>query len=312
MSLFKKAVRSRRKLRAAFDGPAGSGKTFTALRLAFSLVQAGMAKSVAVIDTENESASLYAGEAPDGVPWDFASMNLKQFGPDQFSYALNTAVNEGFDCVVIDSLSHAWIGEGGALDLVDSKGGNKFTAWKDITPLQRKMVDTIIRCNAHVLATMRSKTEYILEEQVNAHGKTVQVPVKKGMAPIQRDGLEYEFDLYGSIDQGSQLRITKSRCSLMHGQTAIKPGPQFWKPLLDWLQSAEPTPVVKEGQKAVELAEQIGRARNAEELDLIKQAAKDAIAHNDITDAEATELRALWNLRLAAVNSGTPTPLITQ
>lgn len=249
-SMFKKAVRERRKLRAALDGPPGSGKTYSALRLAFSMVRAGMATRVALIDTENESASLYAGEAPDGLPWEFDTLNLKTFGPDNFTAAIGAADREGYDCIVIDSLSHAWIGKGGALDLVDQKQGNKFTAWKDITPMQRKMVDAMIQSPAHIIATMRSKVEWVMEEEVNRQGKKVQVPRKVGMAPQQREGLEYEFDIYGSCDDSHQIKITKTRCSLLDNATTIKPGPDFWQPLFDWLKSGAPAPVRVEAPAA--------------------------------------------------------------
>lgn len=238
MAGFVKAVRSQRKFRAAFDGPAGAGKTYTALRLAFSLIRAGMAKRLAVIDTENNSASLYAGENPDGDQWLFDTMPLTKFGPDNFTNGLNLAVKEGYDVVLIDSLSHAWIGAGGALDLVDQKGGNKFTAWKDITPMQRRMMDTMIQSPAHVLVTMRSKTEYVLEEDAN--GK--KVPKKIGMAPQQRDGMEFEFDVYSSIDATGQLKVTKTRCSALHNATTMHAGPAFWQPAFDWLNSAATAP----------------------------------------------------------------------
>lgn len=235
---FTKAVRSRRKLKVALDGVSGAGKSFSALRLAYSLVQAGMGTRVAVIDTENESSSLYAGESPDGITWDFESMNLKQFGPDVYTGAIALAFKSGFDILVIDSLSHAWNAEGGALDLVDKKGGNKFAGWKDVTPLHRRMVDAIINAPGHVIATMRSKTEYVMEQ--NERGQAV--PRKVGMAPVQRDGMEYEFDVYGSIDATTQMiRITKSRCPALNGATGIKPGPIFWQPLFDWLNSAAPS-----------------------------------------------------------------------
>jgi hypothetical protein len=321
MAGFQKAVRSRRKLRAAFDGPAGSGKTFTALRLAFALVDAGLAKRVAMIDTENDSASLYAGESPDGRPWEFDTLNLKKFGPDEYTAAVNLGVRSGFDALVIDSLSHAWIGEGGALDLVDSKGGNKFTAWKDITPMQRRMVDTLIRCDAHVVATMRSKTEYVLEEQVNNAGKTVQVPVKKGMAPIQRDGLEYEFDLYGSLDATNQLRITKSRCSVVHGQTTVKPGPAFWAPLFDWLKSGAPSPPRAEPEPepakeppewspegkpagwtyAGHLEGQIARVETLDALTPLADTLKTAVTQKYVKPAEADKLRKVFGERRDAL-----------
>lgn len=309
MAGFTKAVRSQRKLRAAFDGPAGAGKTFTALRLAFSLVEAGLGKRVAVIDTENNSASLYAGEAPDGTPWEFDTMPLKQYGPDQFTFGLQTAVKEGYDVVVVDSLSHAWIGEGGALDMVDQKGGNKFAAWKDITPLQRRMVDSIIRSPAHVIATMRSKTEYVLEEETNAAGKVVKVPRKIGMAPVQRDGLEFEFDVYGSLDTSHQLKITKTRCAVLDNATAIKPGPAFWSPLFDWLKSAtasavvvpdEPaqflpppppaTPAKSEAELVAEFAADLDAAKTTGEADAVAKRVKAASAAGKISEATYKQL----------------------
>lgn len=288
MSVFTKAVRSRRKLRAAFDGPPGSGKTYTALRLAFSLVAADMAKRVAIIDTENESASLYAGEAPDGMLWEFDTLNLKKFGPDDFTHAINTAAKEGYDAIVVDSLSHAWVGEGGALDLVDSKGGNKFTAWKDVTPMHRRMVDTLTRSPAHIITTMRSKVEYVIEEDQNGR----KVPVKKGMAPIQRDGMEYEMDLFGSCDWSHQIRISKTRCSMMDGATTVKAGPAFWAPLFDWLKAAfVPGPRVSELEAAIRAAE-TGDALKALGADV--KAAKDSGA---ISDTESNYLRPIFEGR---------------
>lgn len=237
---FKKATRAATKLRAAFDGPSGSGKTFTSLRLAFGLVQAGLAKKVAVIDTEHGSAAKYAGENPDGIPWEFDTLELSSFAPPEYVAAMEAAFSAGYDVVVVDSLSHAWAGTGGALDIVDRKagGGNKFTAWKDVTPMHNRLIDTIVQAPAHVVGTMRSKAEYVLEQ--NDKGKMV--PVKKGMGAIQRDGFEYEFDLYGSLDLAHQLTISKSRCRAMDGASDLSVGPRFWRPLVEWLKGGAPAP----------------------------------------------------------------------
>lgn len=233
---FRKARRAGVKLRAAIDGPSGGGKSVSALRLAHCLKRAGLGTKIAVIDTENESADLYAGEVfGNDEPFEFDTMVLKQYSPSMYKACITAAEENGYDIVVIDSLSHAWIGEGGALDLVDQKGGNRFTAWKDITPMQRQMVDKMIQSKAHIIATMRTKVEYILETHTNKDGKEVSVPRKIGMAPIQREGLEYEFGIYGSMDWTNQIKITKSRCQAMNNATAIKPGDEFWMPLINWL-----------------------------------------------------------------------------
>lgn len=232
---FKKAARTSRKIRLAVDGPSGAGKTFSLLRLAHAFQAAGLCHKIAVIDSENGGSESYAGDAPDGTPWDFDVLNLTTYSPTTYVQALAAACEAGYDCVVIDSLSHAWVGKDGALDLVDRKGG-RFDAWKDVTPLQRQMIDSIIQCPAHVLVTMRTKSEYVVER--DERGKSV--PRKVGMAPVQRDGLEFEFDVYGTIDLEHAIRITKSRCSAMQDAYAVKPGPDFWKPLVKWLSTAEP------------------------------------------------------------------------
>lgn len=250
-TFFKPATRHRLKLRMALDGPSGAGKTYTALRFAFAIGQL-----VAVIDTESGSASKYQGESPDGVPWEFDVLELRDFSPAKYAEAIVAAAREGYDVLVIDSLSHAWQGPGGALELVDRKAAtmrtsNTFTAWKDVTPLHNQMVDSILRAPLHVIATMRSKMEYVLEQDERT-GKTV--PRKVGMAPIQRQGVEYEFDVVCDLDQSHILTVSKSRCSALADQVTTKPGPTFVAPLKDWLEKGtRPEPV-----KAQEPAGEVG------------------------------------------------------
>ena len=128
--MFQRATKARAKARIALMGPSGSGKTFTALRTARAL--AGPSGSVAVIDTERGSASKYAGDVTD-----FDACELPSFEPDQYVRAIEAA--EGYDVLVIDSLSHAWAGKDGALEQVDRRGG-KFNAWKDVTPMIHRMI----------------------------------------------------------------------------------------------------------------------------------------------------------------------------
>lgn len=234
--MFTRATKKKLKARIALDGPAGSGKTFTALRFAFAL--AGPGERVAVIDTEHRSASKYQGEQPDGVTWDFDVCELENYEPSTLAEVVKEAGRHGYGVVVIDSLSHFWEGKGGALEQVDkksAKGGNSFTAWKDVTPMHRNMVEAILACPAHIICTMRSKMEYVLEEQTNSQGKKVMAPKKIGMAPIQRQGVEYEFDVVCDIDVDHTLTVSKTRCPAIDGQKVVKPGALFVQPLAEWL-----------------------------------------------------------------------------
>ena len=238
MSMFAPATKKQLKARITLDGPAGSGKTYTALRFAMALAQGGR---VAVIDTEHRSASKYVGESPDGFPWEFSVCEMEHYAPSTYTQVVRSAGLEGFAVIVVDSLSHAWEGVGGALDQVDKKkdGGNSFTAWKDVTPQHREMVETLLSCPAHLIVTMRTKMEYVLEERENARGRKVMAPKKVGMQPIQRAGMEYEFDVVCDLDVDHVLTVSKTRCSAIDGAKATKPGPGFVDPVLAWLSTGE-------------------------------------------------------------------------
>jgi|694.fasta_scaffold50124_3 hypothetical protein len=229
-SRFAKATKFASKLRLALIGPAGTGKTFSALAIAKHLVPGGR---VAVIDTERGSASKYADL------FDFDVLNLDRHSPTDYVAAIRDAEQAGYDVVVIDSLSHAWSGKGGALEMVDqaakrARTPNSFAAWREVTPLHNEMVDSMVSCNAHLIVTMRAKTEWVQEQ--DERGKT---RIRKvGLAPVQRDGLEYEFDVVGDLDQEHSLLVTKTRCSSLAGALVSRPGAEFATTLRQWLQGA--------------------------------------------------------------------------
>ena len=201
---FQKASKKQVKARIAIDGPSGSGKTYTALVAATALANNG---KIAVIDTEHGSASLYSDH------FSFDVLELASFSPETYTHAIHAAERAGYSVILIDSLSHAWEGEGGALDLADDaarrqKTPNSYTAWKEVTPIHRKMVDAILSSSAHIAATMRSKMDYVQEKDSN--GRTL---IRKiGLAPVQRAGMEYEFTLVGDMDLDHTIVISKSRC----------------------------------------------------------------------------------------------------
>lgn len=225
---FQPAKKYQSRLRLGLAGPTGSGKTYSALAIA-----SGLGAKIALIDTEHASASLYADR------FAFDTLNLSDFDPRNYMEAITAA--EGYDVLVIDSLSHAWAGKGGALEMVDkararSQSNNSFTAWKDITPLQNRLVDAILGAPMHVIATLRSKTEYVIE---TVNGKAQ--PRKIGLAPVQRDSIEYEFTVFGEMNAEHQLVVTKSRLAELSDQVIDRPGAPLAAQLLAWL-SGEPAP----------------------------------------------------------------------
>ena len=233
---FVDAAREQAKLRLAMMGQSGGGKTWSMLDILYGVV--GDWSKVFVIDTERGSASLYAHKCGTGPR--FKVLRLESpFSPDRYRQAIHAAEEAGAEAILIDSLSHAWEGEGGALDRVDaaaSKTHNSFTAWKDVTPEHRAMVDAILQSPCHIGATLRSKQEYVLEK--DEKGKMV--PKRVGLAPIQRAGMEYEFTIFMDIDDSHKALATKDRTSLFDG-ARFKPEIETGKKLKKWLDEGAPT-----------------------------------------------------------------------
>jgi len=225
---FAPATRAAAKARIALAGPSGSGKTYTGLSLACRL-----ADRVAVIDTERGSASKYVGLNG----WNFDTLAPDSFSPQSLTEALAVAAGEGYGCVLVDSLSHYWMGVDGMLEQVDRKtSASRSTAsfssgWKDMAPVERRMLDALVSYPGHVIATLRVKTEYVIEQ--NDRGKSV--PRKVGLKPIQREGLEYEFDVIGDLDLDNTLTVSKTRIPMLHGATITRPGPELAETVRDWL-----------------------------------------------------------------------------
>lgn len=224
---FKKAVRSQVKLKLALTGPSGSGKTFSSLRLA-----KGLGGKIAVIDTESGSASLYSDK------FDFDVLEIAPpFATHKYIEAIDFAIKSGYDILIIDSLSHAWAGEGGLLaqkEQLDSRGGNSYTNWGRITKLQEEFVAKILHSRIHMICTMRSKQEYAMTQDSNNKTKIQ----KLGMAPIQRDGLEYEMTTVFDLSMTNEAEVSKDRTNLWKGIFKIteETGQKFMK----WLESGAP------------------------------------------------------------------------
>lgn len=227
--MFKKAIRNRVKLRLAIEGPSGSGKTYSALRIARGLV--GDRGKIAVIDTENNSASLYS----DLTDFDVCTLE-PPFRPERYVEAIHAAEAAGYDVLVIDSTSHEWVAAGGCLEINDAAGGNKFNNWTKTKSRHQQFIDAIVFSPIHIIATIRSKEKY--EQANNDKGKPV--IEKLGEAPEQQKGIAYEFTAVLTMDVKKHTATSsKDRTGLFGGPDAFLPTEQTGRDLLTWANSGD-------------------------------------------------------------------------
>ena len=224
---FRKAERRKAKLRLGITGAAGSGKTYGAL-----LIAKGLGGKTVLLDTENGSGDLYASE----FNYDVGAITAP-YTVEKYLEGIKQAENLGYDVIIIDSLSHAWAGEGGLLEQVDniaagSRSGNSYTAWRQITPMHNKLIEAMLTSSCHIIATMRSKTEYIIVE--NDKGR--KEPRKVGLAPVQREGMDYEFGVVFDLGQNHMATVSKDRTSLFDGKT-FQLSEETGETLKKWLES---------------------------------------------------------------------------
>lgn len=252
---FKKASRKKSKLRLNISAPSGAGKTYSALLLAKGLV--GSWDKVGVIDTENDSASLYDHLG------DFNTLVLSApFTPEKYIEAINAGIAAGFECIIIDSASHEWDGPGGCVDLNEKLAqsrykGNTWSAWNEITPRHDAFVEAIKQCPAHVIACTRSKMETVMTED-----KKVK---KLGMKDIQRSGWEYELTLSFNIDRDTHTaQASKDRTELFEGKDPFIITEKTGELIRDWCEKGidpleEKKKAIAAGTKALKGAKSLDK-----------------------------------------------------
>ena len=225
---FTPATKAQAKLRAALTGPAGSGKTFTAMRLA-----AGIGGRIAVIDTERGSASKYADR------FAFDTHQLADRTIEGYLAALDAAAKGGYDVLIIDSLSHGWHELLQEVDRLAKArfNGNTWAAWSEGTPKQRRLIDALLDFPGHIIATMRSKTEW--NQQTDEKTGRLR-PVRIGLAPEQGKGIEYEFDLLLELSTDHVGRVIKDRTGKFQDRIIEKPDEAFGRELAAWLAEGVP------------------------------------------------------------------------
>jgi hypothetical protein len=224
MKQFVKAARNSCKIKMALQGPSGSGKTYSALLVAFGLTKDW--SKIAVIDSENGSAHLYSELG------DYSVLGLNApFTPESYIEAVDLAVNSGFKCLIIDSLSAEWSGQGGILDIHSNIPGNSFSAWAKVTPRHNAFLQKILQADIHVIGTMRSKTDYIMSEK---NGK--QIPEKVGLKAVQREDSEYEFTLVFELSQRHQAAVSKDRTGLFINKPELHLSEEVGNAIAEWCQ----------------------------------------------------------------------------
>jgi hypothetical protein len=218
------ASRRKAKLKCALQGPSGSGKTKSALLIAYGLC--GAWEKIAVIDTENRSADLYANLGP------FKTLSLEPpYSPERYIQGIEICMDAGIEVIIIDSVSHEW---DFILDYHSSLQGNSFTNWAKALPRHDAFVNKILQSSAHCICTIRTKTEYVLSEK---NGKMV--PEKVGMKSVQRENLEYEFSVVWELDMMHRAKVSKDRTGLFGGKPEFIPTIQTGNMLLEWCEMGQ-------------------------------------------------------------------------
>jgi len=223
MSIIRKAKRHNIPLKIGMSGPSGSGKTYGAILLAHGLM--GSLDKVCILDTENQSADLYSDLG------DYSVLTFAPpFAPSRYVKAIDYIIEQGFECIIIDSTSHEWDGSGGVLDIHGKMPGNSFTNWRKVNPMHDAFVNKILQSPINIICCMRRKQDYSMEK--DASGKMT--VTKMGLKEIQRDGFEYDLSVNFDIEINHTVTVSKDRTNLFNGVEPFVITPETGKLLRDW------------------------------------------------------------------------------
>jgi hypothetical protein len=205
----------------------GAGKTYSAIQIAKGLC--GDPTKVAIIDTENGSADLYAHMG------DYNVLPLTSpFTPERYIEAIRTCEKAGMEVIIIDSISHEWDGKGGCLEIVEGLGG-KYQDWAKVTPRHQSFIEAILFCPCHVITTVRRKQDYEMTKDGNGKIKVE----KGGLREITREGFEYELTINLELDQRHNATASKDRTGLFMGKPAFIPSEATGEAIALWCEQGE-------------------------------------------------------------------------
>lgn len=259
---WEKAVRTGVRFHAAVTGPSGSGKTYGALRLARGIV--GPDGKIGLIDTENKRAKYYADM------FDFTHVTMEPpFEVEKYIDLMREAYSM-FDALIIDSISHAWASEGGLLEQkaeADKRGGNQYVNWGDITEQQNLFVSEILGTKIDLICTIRSKEAHAMEQKDGGGFKIV----NKGLQPIQRPGMRYEFDMVFDIEMDHKATMSKETTGLFPGSKPFQITEEVGEKMAEWRNSAPKQETLSDLEKGKILPKELREAFVRSELDTEKK-----------------------------------------
>jgi hypothetical protein len=228
----RQATRTKAKIRLGLSAVSGGGKTYSAIKIAKGL-SAGNLSKVAIIDTENGSADLYAHLGNYNV------LTLHPpYTPERYVECIKSCEEAGMEVIIVDSITHEWNGKGGILEIHSSMTGNSFTNWSSLTPRHQKFIDAILQSKCHVITTVRRKQDYDLSKDSNGKTKVE----KAGLKEETREGFEYELTANIELDIKHNATALKDRTGLFMDKPAFTPSEETGKMLLDWCEMGE-TPI---------------------------------------------------------------------
>lgn len=220
------AQRHQIKLRLGLSGASGFGKTYSALLLAYGITDDW--SKIAIIDTENGSASLYSHLGGYNV------LTLTEpYTPERYIQAIETCELSNIEVILIDSITHEWNGKGGCLEIHESLGG-KFSDWAKVSPRHQTFIDKILNSSCHIITTVRRKIDYSMETDMSGKSKVI----KHGTKEVTREGYEYELTVnFELINDKHLVKSSKDRTGLFSESPEFIISTQTGKKLIEWCNS---------------------------------------------------------------------------
>jgi hypothetical protein len=258
--MLRKATRQKAKIRLGLSAVSGGGKTYTALLIAYGLC--GDWSKVAVIDTENNSADLYAHLG------DYNVLSLSApYAPENYINAIHECEKAGMEVIIIDSITHEWDGKGGCLEIAEtitqaSQSKNSYTAWAKVTPRHQSFIDAMLQSTTHIITTVRRKQDYEMSKDHNGRTKVE----KAGLKEVTREGWEYELTVNLQLDTAHQAVASKDRTGLFMGKPEFVPSAETGKMIKDWCESG-----IDSKQEINDAIEKLAKCDNVDELTMLKE-----------------------------------------